>query len=128
MPKAFCHWSSKFGCVLQEFLIFIRCLVRIPMFGGIFVLQELIMERYNDISLNSRSVYQLLRQLASTFFFFFFFFAKRLLSNKGLRYSASLREKKYNHALPFLNIINPLFLCVPPPLPLRSVLCSRVLD
>ena len=49
MPKAFCHWSSKFGCVLQEFLIFIRCLVRIPMFGGIFVFQGLIMEHYNDI-------------------------------------------------------------------------------
>ena len=33
-----------------------------------------------------------------------------LLSNKGLRYSASFREKKYNHAIPLLNIINPLFL------------------
>ena len=142
MPKAFCHWSSKFGCVLQEFLIFIRCLVRIPMFGGIFVFQGLIMERYNDISLNSRSVSHWVRALSllrlsfpvtkllsmviwgtnycvnyplhfPVFFCFCFFFAKRLLSNKGLRYFASLREKKYNHALPFLNIINPLFLSTP---------------
>ena len=34
-----------------------------------------------------------------------------LLSNKGLGYSASFRQKKkYNHAIPLLNIINPLLL------------------
>ena len=94
MHKAFCHWSSKFGCVLQEFLIFIRCLVRIPMFGGIFVLQELIMERYNDISLNSRSVYQLLRQLASTFFFFFFLFRQTPALKQGLTIFRKPQGKK----------------------------------
>ena len=46
------------------FKIFIRCLVRISMFGGIFVFQGLIMERYNDISLNSRSVSQWVRALS----------------------------------------------------------------
>ena len=39
------------------------------------------------------------------------FFGRTLLSNMGLRYSASFREKKYNHALPFLNMIYPLGQC-----------------
>ena len=161
MPKIFCHWSSKFGCVLKGFffLIFIRCLVRIPMSGGIFVFQGLIMERYNNyqpqfpvsFALSSSIIspsaqlpcyqtsllghlgYQLLRQLASTFscfffFFLFFFRKKRLLSNKGLRYSASFREKKSIIMLFHSLTLSIHFFCLPPPLPLRSVLCWRVLD